>query len=160
VTLSPSPRTRTVLAWLLFAATFGCLAAGLAVALALVRPLTLAVLAEGALAAALYLGFALLGLVISLRRPDNPIGWLLAGSGLVWSLNVPGEAWTVEGFAARLRDQVDLDAPARRAAGGGRPDHAADPGVAVAAARPYGAPVTLAVLRAPSVTFHLVRTRS
>jgi hypothetical protein len=99
-----------VLAWLLFAATFGCLAAGLAVALALVRPLTLAVLAEGALAAALYLGFAVRGLVISLRRPDNPIGWLLAGSGLVWSLNGPGEAWTVEGFAARLRDQVDLDA--------------------------------------------------
>ncbi len=82
----------------------------MAVALALVRPLTLAVLAEGALAAALYLGFAVLGLVISLRRPDNPIGWLLAGSGLVWSLNGPGEAWTVEGFAARLRDQVDLDA--------------------------------------------------
>jgi hypothetical protein len=88
-----SPRTRTVLAWLLFAATFGCLAAGLAVALALVRPLTLAVLAEGALAAALYLGFAVLGLVITLRRPGNPIGWLLAASGLVWSLNVPGEAW-------------------------------------------------------------------
>ena len=88
-----SPRTRTVLAWLLFAATFGCLATGLAVALALVRPLTLAVLAEGALAAALYLSFAVLGLVISLRRPANPIGWLLAASGLVWSLNVPGEAW-------------------------------------------------------------------
>ena len=32
-------RKRTMLAWLLFAATFGCLAAGLAVALALVRPL-------------------------------------------------------------------------------------------------------------------------
>jgi hypothetical protein len=63
------PRTRTLLAWVLFAATFGCLAAGLVVALALVRPLTLAVLAEGALAAALYLGFAVLGLVLTLRRP-------------------------------------------------------------------------------------------
>ena len=97
-----SPRTRTVLAWLLFAATFGCLAAGLAVALVLVRPLTLAVLAEGALAAALYLGFAVLGLVLSLRRPGNPIGWLLAASGLVWSLNVPGEAW-VSNLAATGR---------------------------------------------------------
>jgi hypothetical protein len=47
------PRTRTLLAWVLFAATFGCLAAGLVVALALVRPLTLAVLAEGALTAGL-----------------------------------------------------------------------------------------------------------
>ena len=88
-----SPRTRTVLAWGLFAVAFGCLAAGLVVALALVRPLTLVVLAEGALVALLYLGFAVLGLVLSLRRPGNPIGWLLAGSGLLWSLNVPGEAW-------------------------------------------------------------------
>jgi hypothetical protein len=87
------PRTRTLLAWALFAATFGCLAAGLVVALLLVRPLTLAVLADGALAAGLYLGFAVLGLVLTLRRPANPIGWLLAGSGLVWSLNVPVEAW-------------------------------------------------------------------
>jgi hypothetical protein len=47
------PRTRILLAWVLFAATFGCLAAGLVVALALVRPLTLAVLAEGALTAGL-----------------------------------------------------------------------------------------------------------
>jgi len=42
-------RTRTALAWLLFGASFACLAAGLVVALAVVRPLTLAVLAEGAL---------------------------------------------------------------------------------------------------------------
>jgi hypothetical protein len=88
-----APRTRTLLAWVLFAATFACLAAGLVVALALVRPLTLAVLAEGALGAALYLGFAVLGLVLTLRRPANPIGWLLAGSGLVWALNVPAGAW-------------------------------------------------------------------
>src|SRR5262245_31312365 len=89
-----APRTRTVLAWLLFAATFCCLAAGLVVALVLVRPLTLAVLAQGALGALLYLGFAVLGLVLTLRRPANPVGWLLAASGLVWALNVPGEAWT------------------------------------------------------------------
>ena len=87
------PRTRTLLAWALFAATFGCLATGLVVALLVVRPLTLSVLAEGALTAALYLGFAVLGLVLTLRRPANPIGWLLAGCGLVWAANVPIEAW-------------------------------------------------------------------
>jgi hypothetical protein len=32
---------RTMLAWLLFAATFACLAAGLVVAVAVVRPLTM-----------------------------------------------------------------------------------------------------------------------
>jgi Flp pilus assembly protein TadB len=69
------PRTRTLLAWLLFAATFGCLAAGLVVALLLVRPLTLAVLAEGALAAVLYLGFAVLGLVLTCAgRPTRSAG--------------------------------------------------------------------------------------
>jgi len=47
------PRTRILLAWVLIAATFGCLAAVLVDALALVRPLTLAVLAEGALTAGL-----------------------------------------------------------------------------------------------------------
>jgi hypothetical protein len=82
-----------MLAWLLFLATFGCLAAGLAVALTVVRPLTAGVLAQGALAALLYLGFAVIGLLLSLRRPANPIGWLYAASGLVWSLNVPAEAW-------------------------------------------------------------------
>ena len=87
------PRTRTLLAWVLFATTFACLASGLVVALLVVRPLTLAVLAKGALTAVLYLGFAVLGLVLTLRRPANPIGWLLAGSGLVWALNVPVEAW-------------------------------------------------------------------
>ena len=50
-------------------------------------------LATGALAALLYLGFAVIGLVLSLRLPANPIGWLYAASGLLWSLNVPGEAW-------------------------------------------------------------------
>jgi hypothetical protein len=48
------------------------------------------VLAGGALTALLYLSFAVLGLILTLRLPANPIGWLYAASGLVWSLNVPG----------------------------------------------------------------------
>jgi hypothetical protein len=89
-------RNRTMLAWLLFAATFACLAAGLVIAVAVVRPLTVGVLAGGALIALAYLGFAVLGLVLSLRLPANPIGWLYAASGLVWSLTVPGEAWVTD----------------------------------------------------------------
>jgi hypothetical protein len=85
--------SRTTLAWLLFVATFGCLAAGLAVTLTLVRPLTVGVLATGAVDALLYLGFAVTGLVLSLRRPANPIGWLYAASGLVWSLTAPLDPW-------------------------------------------------------------------
>ena len=33
---------------------------------------------RGAVTAVLYLGFAVLGLVLCLGRPANPIGWLLA----------------------------------------------------------------------------------
>jgi hypothetical protein len=89
----PMPtRTRTMLAWSLWLATFGCCAAGLAVTLAVVRPLTVAVLAEGAVRALVYpLGYATVGLVLTLRRPANPIGWLYAAAGLLWSLAIPGE---------------------------------------------------------------------
>jgi hypothetical protein len=63
----------TVLAWGLWLTTFGCLAAGLAVTLAVVRPLTLGVLATGAVGAVTFsLGFATVGLVLTLRRPANP----------------------------------------------------------------------------------------
>jgi hypothetical protein len=87
-------RTRTLLAWSLWLATFACCAAGLVVTLLLTRPLTLAVLAEGAaFAAAFPLGYATIGLVLSLRRPANPIGWLFAVSGLVWSLTIPFDPW-------------------------------------------------------------------
>jgi hypothetical protein len=83
-----------MLAWLLFAATFGCLAAGLVVTVALVRPLTIAVLAEGAARALAYpLGSATVGLILGLRRPANPIGWLFAAAGLAWSLSIPVEPW-------------------------------------------------------------------
>jgi hypothetical protein len=88
------PRSRTLLAWSLWLAAFGCCAAGLAVTLALTRPLTLAVLAEGAARALVFpLGYATIGLVLTLRRPGNPIGWLFAASGLVWSLPIPLEPW-------------------------------------------------------------------
>jgi hypothetical protein len=87
-------RTRTLLAWSLWLAALGCCAAGLAVTLAVVRPLTVAVLAEGAARALTYpLGYATVGLVLALQRPTNPIGWLYAAAGLVWSLSTPGDAW-------------------------------------------------------------------
>jgi hypothetical protein len=68
-------RTRVLLAWSLWLATFGCCAAGLLVTLAVTRPLTLAVVARGAAyALAFPLGYSTIGLVLSLRRPTNPIG--------------------------------------------------------------------------------------
>jgi hypothetical protein len=38
-------------------------------------------------------GYATVGLVLSLRRPANPIGWLYATSGLVWALAIPFLPW-------------------------------------------------------------------
>jgi hypothetical protein len=88
------PRTRTLLAWTLWLATFGCCAAGLVVTLAVVRPLTVGVLVDGAVRALAYpLGYATVGLVLTLRRPANPIGWLYAAAGLLWSSAIPVDAW-------------------------------------------------------------------
>jgi hypothetical protein len=85
---------RTVLAWGLWLATFAFLAAGLAVAVAVVRPLTLRLLAAGAVDAVTFsLGFATIGLILTLRRPANPIGWLYAGAGLAGSLTTPLAPW-------------------------------------------------------------------
>jgi hypothetical protein len=84
---------RTQLAWLLFLATFGCLAGGLVVTLLVTRPLTSDTLTDGALEGAIWLLFATLGLVLTLRRPDNPIGWLYAAAGLVWTLYIPWDPW-------------------------------------------------------------------
>jgi hypothetical protein len=85
---------RTVLAWGLWLATFGCLAAGLAVTLAVVRPLTLRVLGAGAVEAVTFsLAFATVGLVLCLRRPANSIGWLYAAAGLAGSLTTPLAPW-------------------------------------------------------------------
>jgi hypothetical protein len=95
-------RGRTVLAWSLWVLTFGCCAAGLAVTVALVRPLTVAALAEGAVRALVYpLGYATVGLVLTRRRPANPIGWLYAAAGLMWSLSIPGDAWVDQLVAER-----------------------------------------------------------
>jgi hypothetical protein len=90
-------RTATVLAWSLWLATFGCCAAGLAVTLGVTRPLTAGTLAAGAFDAfAFRLSFATIGLVLTLRLPANPISWLYAAAGLVWSLDVPLSPWVEE----------------------------------------------------------------
>ena len=86
--------TRTVLAWSLWLATMSFCAAGLVVTLVVTRPLTRGVLAEGAaFAVAFPLGYATVGLVLGLRRPANPIGWLFAVSGVVWALTIPLDPW-------------------------------------------------------------------
>jgi hypothetical protein len=59
-----------------------------------VRPLTLRVLAIGAVGAITFsLAFATVGLVLTLRRPANPIGWLYAAAGLTGSLTTPLTPW-------------------------------------------------------------------
>jgi hypothetical protein len=86
-------RSRTLLAWSLWLATFGCLVGGLVVTLFVTRPLTSDVLVTGAFEGAIWLLFATIGLVLTLRRPDNPIGWLYAAGGLVWAAYVPWDPW-------------------------------------------------------------------
>jgi hypothetical protein len=87
-------RTKTLLAWSLWLATLACCAGGLLAALLWIRPLTPGLLATGAGAALAFpLGYATVGLVLGLRRPANPIGWLYAASGLVWALIIPFELW-------------------------------------------------------------------
>jgi hypothetical protein len=88
------PRARTVAAWTLWLAAMAGCAAGLAVALLVARPLTAQVVLDGALYALGFpLGYATVGLVLTLRRPANPIGWLYAASALTWSLIVPLGPW-------------------------------------------------------------------
>ena len=108
-----SPRGRKLLAWSLWLASLGCCAAGLVVTLLLTRPLTLAVLAEGAAyALAFPFGYATIGLVLTLRRPANPIGWLYAASGLVGSLAIPLDPWVDQ----LIRDHRPLPLAAQLAA--------------------------------------------
>jgi hypothetical protein len=92
--VSVRARSRTLLAWSLWLATAGCCAGGLLAALLWVRPLTLRLLVGGAATALAFpLGYATIGLVLTLRRPANPIGWLYAASGLVWAVDIPFEPW-------------------------------------------------------------------
>ena len=95
------PRARTTLAWTLWLATMAACAAGLVVALLVARPLTAQVLLDGALYAVGFpLGYATVGLVLTLRRPGNPIGWLYATSALVWSLIIPLGPWSTSWSAS------------------------------------------------------------
>ena len=72
----------------------GCCAGGLLAALLWVRPLTLGTLTGGAATALAFpVGYATVGLVLSRRRPANPIGWLYAASGLAWALDLPFGPW-------------------------------------------------------------------
>jgi hypothetical protein len=83
-----------MLAWSLWLASMGCCAGGLLAALLWVRPLTAGLLTGGAATALAFpVGFATVGLVLGLRRPANPIGWLYAASGLAWALGQPFQPW-------------------------------------------------------------------
>jgi hypothetical protein len=86
-------RNRTLLAWSLWTATMACLLGGLLVTLAVVRPLTSEAIVNGAFDGSWWLLFATIGLVLTLRLPANPIGWLYAAAGLVWSLYIPFDPW-------------------------------------------------------------------
>jgi hypothetical protein len=106
-------RSRTLLTWCLWLVAFGCCAGGLVVALFVTRPLTLASLAEGAaFALAFPMGYATVGLVLTLRRPANPIGWLFAASGLAWSTLIPFDPWVDQ----LVRDHRPLPLAAQLAA--------------------------------------------
>ena len=103
--MTPQPRNRTVLAWALWLATMSSCVAGLVVALLVARPLTAQVIGDGALYAVGFpLGYATVGLILTLRRPANPIGWLYAASALTWSLIIPLGPWVDQ----LVRDQRPL----------------------------------------------------
>ena len=58
------------------------------------RPLTAEALVSGAaFAVAFPLAYATVGLVLGLRRPANPIGWLYAAAALVWTFYIPWDPW-------------------------------------------------------------------
>jgi hypothetical protein len=106
-------RSRALLAWWLWLATFGCCAAGLLATLLLTRPLTLVVLADGAAyALAFPFAYGTIGLVLTLRRPANPIGWLYAAAGLVGALAIPLDPWVDQ----LIRDRRPLPPAAQVAA--------------------------------------------
>jgi hypothetical protein len=105
-------RRRILLAWSLWLGTFACLVGGLVVTLLVTRPLTTDVLVDGAFEGGIWLLFATVGLVLTLRRPENPIGWLYAAAGLVWTVYVPWDPWVDQ----LLRDGRPLPPAVRLAA--------------------------------------------
>jgi hypothetical protein len=54
---------------------------------------------SGLLVQALYLVFALVGVLIASRRPRNPIGWILLMDGLLWMLSSLLDYYAVYGVA-------------------------------------------------------------
>jgi two-component system NarL family sensor kinase len=85
---------RRLVAWSLWLATIGACAAATVVALVVTRPFNVGALTSGAaFALAFPLGYATVGLVLALRRSANPIGWLYAAAGLIWSLTMPFQPW-------------------------------------------------------------------
>jgi hypothetical protein len=100
-------------AWSLWLATFCGCAAGLVATLLRTRPLTLAALAEGAAyALAFPFAYGTIGLVLTLRRSANPIGWLYAAAGLVGALAIPLDPWVDQ----LIRDRRPLPLAAQVAA--------------------------------------------
>jgi two-component system NarL family sensor kinase len=88
-----SKRSVVLVAWSLWLGTLANCAAGLVVAMVVTRPISLAVLANQAVGTVLVLSITTIGLVLALRRPANPIGWLYATAGLVGSLSNPWSLW-------------------------------------------------------------------
>lgn len=82
------------LAWSLWLVSMACCAGGLTAAALWVRPFTLGLFVQGAVAALAFpVGYATIGLVLGLRRPANPIGWLYAASGVLWAAAIPWQPW-------------------------------------------------------------------
>jgi hypothetical protein len=75
------------------------------VTLFVVRPLTGEAIVDGAFEGSFWLLFATIGLVLTLRRPANPIGWLYAAGGLIWSAYIPFDpgSTTCSGPGGRCR---------------------------------------------------------
>jgi hypothetical protein len=88
------PRTRTALAWLLFGASFACLAAGLVIALAVVRPLPLAAKIHLAVGEPLWAPAIALGVTLPLLLfPDGRLRSPRCGA-------VSSRPWTAASTAA------------------------------------------------------------
>src|SRR5271169_1792434 len=81
-------------AWSIWAVTVAATAAGLVDALLYPLPPKLAAdagsPADGAAALVFITAFATVGALLAWKRPGNPIGWLLSGTGLAYAVAVFG----------------------------------------------------------------------